>query len=160
MQQNMSSDELSVRKGKVRAMREQGVQPYVDRYPATHTLEEAGSITDDTTVVAVAGRVVSMRSFGKLVFGNLQNSQGKLQFALVAFQQPVLLFTVKIPVLQMDKPSGKGQYQCVNSPHQAGAIPGPGNYKRILRCIGGELIPDTGPNLESIVSWRQVSEGS
>ncbi len=76
------NDQIKARLEKIEEMRDMGVQPYAERYETTHSLGEAGHLSDDTGNVSVAGRVVSIRYFGKLAFGHLFGSSGKLQFAL------------------------------------------------------------------------------
>jgi lysyl-tRNA synthetase class 2 len=76
------------------ALRAAGVAVWPDRFPKSHdsaaaralferlepALGAAGAETADT--VSVAGRVVLFRPMGKLVFGQLQDARGRLQFAL------------------------------------------------------------------------------
>ncbi len=76
------NEQMQVRASKVQGLREAGHHPYADRFEKTHSLNEALSLPDDTTGVKVAGRVVSLRYFGKLAFGHLYDVNGKLQFAL------------------------------------------------------------------------------
>ena len=73
--------ERDVRIEKIEQLRLAGVCPFADRYEKTHSLEKANQLADGTTAVRVAGRVVAMRGFGKLTFGHLSDTTGKLQFA-------------------------------------------------------------------------------
>jgi lysyl-tRNA synthetase, class II len=80
-------DERAARLAQVEAIRARGVDPYPVRFDRTHTLGEVRSHWDDgveigTTsdhVVSVAGRVVSRRDQGKLVFAGLRDGTGSLQ---------------------------------------------------------------------------------
>jgi len=80
-------DERSARLAQVEAIRARGDDPYAIRFDRSHTLGEvrdqwdtrveAGVTSDE--VVRVAGRVVSRRVQGKLVFAGLRDSTGSLQ---------------------------------------------------------------------------------
>ena len=76
-----TTNERAVRIEKLEAIKQAGLFPYAQRYEKTHSLEQAGKLADGTGNVRVAGRVVSMRGFGKLTFGHLFDFSGKLQFA-------------------------------------------------------------------------------
>ncbi|MFW6244941.1 MAG: lysine--tRNA ligase [Fibrobacterota bacterium] len=80
--QSELNEQMQVRMGKVPAIREAGQHPYAQRFEKTHSLENALELPDDTAGVKVAGRVLSLRYFGKLAFGHLYDIDGKLQFAL------------------------------------------------------------------------------
>jgi lysyl-tRNA synthetase class 2 len=84
-----SADERGRRLAKLEAMRAAGVDPYPVRFDRTHTsaevLEhwgdlEAGAETED--VVRVAGRIVLMRSMGKLTFATLRDGAGTIQLGV------------------------------------------------------------------------------
>ncbi len=77
-----TNEQMRVRIDKTTAMRERGVNPYPDRFSRTHRLHEAAVLPDGTGPVSVAGRIVALRSFGKLAFGHLYDCDGKVQFAL------------------------------------------------------------------------------
>ena len=80
-------DERAARLAQVEAMRARGVEPYPVRFDRTHTLGEVrehwddrvdiGATTDDA--VTVAGRVVSRRDQGKLVFAGVRDGTASLQ---------------------------------------------------------------------------------
>jgi len=76
------NDQMRIRKEKITALRERGEKPYAERFERTHTLEQALELPEGTKDVAIAGRLVSMRYFGKLAFGHLWDISGKMQFAL------------------------------------------------------------------------------
>jgi lysyl-tRNA synthetase, class II len=76
------NDQLSVRLAKIEGLRAAGEHPYAERFERTHTLEEASKLDDGVSAVRVAGRLIAMRSFGKLAFGRLYDIGGTVQFAL------------------------------------------------------------------------------
>lgn len=80
--QSELNEQMQVRMGKISAIREVGQHPYAQRFEKTHSLEDALELPDDTAGVKVAGRVLSLRYFGKLAFGHLYDIDGRLQFAL------------------------------------------------------------------------------
>jgi lysyl-tRNA synthetase class 2 len=76
------NEQLAVRATKIDLLRASGVNPFAERFERSHRLHEATVLADGTAPVAVAGRIVSLRYFGKLAFGHLYDLEGKLQFAL------------------------------------------------------------------------------
>ncbi|MFV1959679.1 MAG: lysine--tRNA ligase [Planctomycetota bacterium] len=84
----MFDDLRETRVQKMRELREAGILPYAERYPRTHALSEAGRIAREQAddqggeTVRVAGRVLTVRSFGKLTFFHLQDGSGRCQVAL------------------------------------------------------------------------------
>ncbi len=78
------------RLAKVAAMRAEGVDPYpargVDATPIAALVERAGTAAEPGPaagqVVTVAGRLMGLRDFGKLVFFPLQDRTGRLQVGL------------------------------------------------------------------------------
>ncbi len=77
----MAQDQVEVRIQKLRALAESGVPVYPERYERTHTLEEAAKLAEGTRGVRLAGRLISLRAFGKLTFGHLHDLKGRLQLA-------------------------------------------------------------------------------
>jgi len=88
-------DERSVRLQKLNTLRTLGVKLYPDRFPDKQdTLDIRAHaegkkfreideiIPDPKNTVHTAGRIVLIRSFGKLIFGTLQDASGQIQFAL------------------------------------------------------------------------------
>lgn len=85
------SELQEIRRQKVDAFRERGIEPYPTRVERTHTTtqalalfdaaEAAGTLVDgkSATVVTTAGRIVSFRHMGKTVFANLRDGHGELQ---------------------------------------------------------------------------------
>ena len=72
-------------------MREAGAEPYAYTYDPTHTSMELqelyegkleGGEEDEEADVAVAGRIMAKRVFGKLAFFTLQDESGNIQLHL------------------------------------------------------------------------------
>lgn len=88
----MSESELkAARLQKVELMRDAGVEPYEYTYDPTHTAMELQSLyegkleggeEDEEADVAVAGRIMAKREFGKLAFFTLQDESGTIQLHL------------------------------------------------------------------------------
>jgi lysyl-tRNA synthetase class 2 len=78
----MSNEQRDVRVQKAREMQETGVKPYKERFERTHTLVQARSLPLDTEGVRAAGRVITIRAFGRLVFATLRDHTGTMQIAL------------------------------------------------------------------------------
>lgn len=83
-----ATDLIAARRLKLEALRAGGANPYANDFRPTHTTGEVvarfGSLTgeqlaDDPAPVAVAGRVVAKRDFGKASFLHLQDRDGRLQ---------------------------------------------------------------------------------
>ncbi|MHC4943051.1 MAG: lysine--tRNA ligase [Planctomycetota bacterium] len=71
-----------VRLEKMARMRDEGINPYPDRFSTTHSLKEAPDLPEGTKDVAVCGRIVALRDIGNLLFGKLQDVEGQFQFIL------------------------------------------------------------------------------
>lgn len=90
--EEISESELrQARLAKVAAMRESGVEPFEYSYKPTHTAAELharyegrleGGEEDESADVAVAGRIMVRRVFGKLAFFTLQDESGTIQLHL------------------------------------------------------------------------------
>lgn len=76
------NEQMRVRLEKIGSVRKTGGHPYAERFERTHRLHEAEVLPDGTAGVAVCGRVLSLRYFGKLAFGHLYDLNGKIQFAI------------------------------------------------------------------------------
>lgn len=91
-EEDMSESELrQARLSKVNAMREAGAEPFAYTYAPTHSSEELrvlyegkleGGEEDEDADVAVAGRIMAKRVFGKLAFFTLQDEHGTIQLHL------------------------------------------------------------------------------
>ena len=79
---NMQIEERDIRTDKLKTIREKGGIPYKDRYEKTHSLLGAKGLPLDTEGVRVAGRILAIRSFGRLIFATLKDFSGKMQIAL------------------------------------------------------------------------------
>jgi lysyl-tRNA synthetase class 2 len=77
-----SSDERDIRINKLDTIREQGINPYLDRCDRTCTLKEASDLAVDTKEVELRGRLMLKRVFGKLMFAHIQDWTGRFQIAL------------------------------------------------------------------------------
>lgn len=94
-------NEYNVRLQKLSALRESGVNPYPNRFERTHTtadalkeaekgkLREVDAIvkTPSRNLIKLCGRIMTMRSHGKLSFAHLQDFSGRLQ---ICFMQDLL----------------------------------------------------------------------
>jgi lysyl-tRNA synthetase class 2 len=72
------------RRAKRDAMAELGIVPFAYRFDRTHTAAEALAAWDDSMGetgpdVAVAGRIVSLRSQGKTAFAHVEDGSGRIQ---------------------------------------------------------------------------------
>ncbi len=76
------NEQIKVRLEKISQLRNAGYHPYAERFERNYRLHEAAALPDGTKGVRVAGRVVSLRYFGKLAFGHLYDIDGKMQFAV------------------------------------------------------------------------------
>jgi len=77
----MTNDLRDVRLQKVRMLREMGLAPYTDHYTVTHSLRDAGRLADGQSA-SVAGRLMALRKFGKLIFGHIEDASGSMQISL------------------------------------------------------------------------------
>ncbi|HEV8601310.1 MAG TPA: lysine--tRNA ligase [Patescibacteria group bacterium] len=77
-----------VRIQKLEQLKAQGIDPYPVKATRTHTIGEALSdfekLASKKTKVTLTGRIRSIRTHGKLTFGNLQDGSGTIQFLLRA----------------------------------------------------------------------------
>lgn len=78
----MSNEQTTLRIAKLEALRSQGISVYPDKYSTTHELYEASSLEDGTSGVRVAGRIMGIRQFTKLIFITIADMQGNLQLLL------------------------------------------------------------------------------
>lgn len=89
-------DERSIRLQKLHALRALGVKLYPDRFSGKQDIADIRASTPEGTAmrtieaivpepkndIHTAGRIMLVRSFGKLIFGTLQDFSGQIQFAL------------------------------------------------------------------------------
>ena len=74
----------AARREKRAALEALGVQPFAYRYERTHTAAEAlaayrDDMGDNGPAVAVAGRIVAIRSQGKTAFAHIEDPSGRIQ---------------------------------------------------------------------------------
>ncbi len=80
----MSEDQIEQRRRKLAAIRADGIAPYgarfLDKTSLREILEQPETASSDTPVIhGAAGRIVSLRRFGKAAFAHLQDATGRLQ---------------------------------------------------------------------------------
>ena len=79
----MTIEEREIRTDKLKTIQEQGIIPFKERYERTHTLNEAKQLPLNTPEVQIAGRILTVRLFGRLIFATLKDHSGKMQIALL-----------------------------------------------------------------------------
>lgn len=92
------NDERSVRIGKMEELRNAGVDPYPDRSTKTHSVSQALA-EPEGTVVRIAGRLMTKRDMGKLIFCHIQDEHDRMQIVCQQDEMPVeryKLFAKKI----------------------------------------------------------------
>ena len=81
---------MEIRKEKARAHREAGANPFVNRWLPTHKAaeirEKQDEYVDTEKVVRVAGRALTIRSFGKTNFFHLLDESGRIQVCVMKKQ--------------------------------------------------------------------------
>ncbi|MBI4975680.1 lysine--tRNA ligase [Candidatus Peregrinibacteria bacterium] len=91
------SNEYYDRLNKLKEIRESGEIPYKDRFDRTHTTKDALKEAENKklrshediikapskNLIKLCGRIVSLRSFGKICFANLQDFDGKIQICFL-----------------------------------------------------------------------------
>lgn len=75
--ENLTEQEI-VRREKLKEI-EKVCNPYPEKYERTHTLKEAKKLSDETTDVRIAGRIVFMRKMGKLSFVKIRDIESDMQ---------------------------------------------------------------------------------
>jgi lysyl-tRNA synthetase, class II len=82
------NEQMLQRIKKLEALRALGIDPYGQRYEATHSAEDVRRVwtsddshTDDSPPrpVRIAGRILSFRRFGKTAFAHIQDATGRIQ---------------------------------------------------------------------------------
>ncbi|SEN63389.1 lysine--tRNA ligase [Lihuaxuella thermophila] len=83
-----SSDLFEVRREKLKALRERGVDPFGQKYVRTHSAQDIGSLYGELSKeeleekavrVSIAGRLMAKRVQGKASFAHLQDMSGRIQ---------------------------------------------------------------------------------
>ncbi len=79
----MSDEIIKNRYQKAEALREQGINPFVNRYTpeqkSSEILADADVLISSEQPVSVAGRVLAIRTLGKAAFFHMQDGMGKIQ---------------------------------------------------------------------------------
>jgi len=75
------TEQEMVRREKVQKMKE-FTNPYPERFEVNYTLKEAMNLSDGTTDVCVAGRIILMRKMGKMSFLTIGDLEGKIQVSI------------------------------------------------------------------------------
>ena len=81
-QEQVQVKEIEVRRQKLDALRERGIDPFGAAFNASHTTSQALAEFDDEQpekTVKIAGRIMSKRGQGKVSFLDLHDQSGKLQ---------------------------------------------------------------------------------
>ena len=82
------NDQLQVRRDKMQAMRENGQDPFGNRFERTHTLNKLKNnivilskeeLEEKEIQVTIAGRVMTKRGKGKAGFAHIQDVSGQIQ---------------------------------------------------------------------------------
>ena len=74
------SDLRQVRIEKLERLKELGQPPYADRWACTHTTAQAVEAADGEKV-SLAGRLLTIRKFGKLNFAHVLDRAGKVRLS-------------------------------------------------------------------------------
>jgi len=82
---NHLSEQEQIRRNKVAAFRQQGLEPYGDKYNVTHYSREVLQQEPEFfegKAVSLAGRIMTQRGHGKASFAHIQDSEGQIQIYL------------------------------------------------------------------------------
>jgi lysyl-tRNA synthetase, class II len=74
-------EQVRVRMAKLKALQDNGVDAYPVGQPPSHTVAQAIDAAEDTTVT-VAGRVLRIRDYGRVLFAQLRDWSGEVQLLL------------------------------------------------------------------------------
>ncbi|MCM3617306.1 lysine--tRNA ligase [Sutcliffiella horikoshii] len=78
----MNNEQTEGRIKKLATLKSNGVSVYPDRFETNYELTDALQLEDGTSGVRVAGRIMSIRNFNKLIFITISNVQSSLQLLL------------------------------------------------------------------------------
>ncbi len=91
---------ISERLRKLNELREKGINPYPNKYEVSHSSaqlqEKYSSLKPEqhkAEEVSIAGRLITSRFLGKIVFGNIQDAKGNIQIVLQDKETPKKIFT-------------------------------------------------------------------
>ena len=84
MQPEELNEQMKVRREKMAALSEKGLEPFGRRYDVTHHADQivAEFETLEGKTVSIAGRMMTVRGHGKTTFANVQDMSGKIQIYL------------------------------------------------------------------------------
>ena len=152
------TDLLAARRRKLAAVRADGVNAFPNDFTATHTTAEVeaqfGGLTSDQLaerreVVAVGGRIIARRDFGRASFLHLQDRAGRLQ----AYVKRDGVGEAAFALFKQMELSGRRRASEVLS--QLGFLPG---TAMVIR--GDELVPEHEMlEADDIVEIRSVISG-
>lgn len=74
-------DQVRVRLSKLKALQDDGIDPYPVGRPPSHTVAQALTADDDVTV-SLAGRILRTRDYGGVLFAQLRDWSGEVQLLL------------------------------------------------------------------------------
>lgn len=80
--ENINKDEYSIRLQKLKKIIEAKIEPYPAKSTLNSTIAEASDKELGTGGIKVAGRLMTIRLIGKLIFANLADQSGKIQISL------------------------------------------------------------------------------
>ncbi len=109
MNQSIINDEREIRLEKLKNLKDQGIEVFPSQSSRTHCIAQALSLGEDE-IVLIAGRLMSKRIMGKLVFCDLRDESGRMQ---VVFKEDDLgsdsfkLFVKKIDIGDFIELKGK-----------------------------------------------------
>ena len=81
MEQNTTEilyKETDIRQKKIDDLKEEGINPYAERFEETHNISKVREMNDGDQV-SVAGRMTFRRTFGKFMFMQISDVYGKIQ---------------------------------------------------------------------------------
>lgn len=75
------NDEFAIRLAKLETIRTHGIHPYPERFAKTHAAADIASAADGV-LVATAGRILTIREMGKIVFCHILDQSGRGQIVI------------------------------------------------------------------------------
>ena len=81
MQEENLYKEVDIRAKKIQELKDMGINPFADKFNATHTIVESRKL-EDGGKTTVAGRIIFRRAFGKFMFIQISDVFDKIQVSL------------------------------------------------------------------------------
>ena len=75
------SKETDIRRAKIEELKNQGINPYAEKFERTHKIIEARNL-EMGTKVKLCGRMTSRRIMGKFLFANIEDVEAKIQISM------------------------------------------------------------------------------